>query len=274
MRLHGIGRGGNSPQEARAVHRPRSAGKGRKSGRLSRGLYVDSFDLRRPRRRCRRKPWKMRCGSRKKNIARFPPCWRRRRRSPTPSSTSREGWPSSAARLLLYRECGPAVGYLGDARSRGVHRASAAGLSLGASLKKDRSADPVAKPCNSVAGCAVAGAAGAQRSVRAARSRARPGAVLPAGNSGSRGFELFLLPRDSTDERSDGHHPAIHSAGLGAALYGGTRSATAVVAEKRGGGTGGGRLRAGGRLCRLGRLPHGCNRSHGRTAGCIFLCVL
>src|SRR5260370_42237747 len=45
VRLHGVGRGGNSPQETRAIHRARSAGTGRKSGRLSRRLHVDSFDL-------------------------------------------------------------------------------------------------------------------------------------------------------------------------------------------------------------------------------------
>src|ERR1019366_5540954 len=112
--------------------------------------------------KCREKPWKTRCGSRKKNTARFPPCWRRPQRSLTRSSMFREGWPSSgcpssAARLLLYRECGPAVEYLGDAWSRGVHWASVAGLFPGSFTQEDRSADPVAEPCDSISGCAVAG---------------------------------------------------------------------------------------------------------------------
>src|SRR5208282_763867 len=192
----------------------------------------------------------MPCGFRKKNTARSPPCWRRQRRSLTPLSTCRESWPSSAPGLLLHRECGLSVGSLGDARSRGVHRASAArrGVARGVTrdfTRKDRSADPVAKPCNFVAGCAVAGAAGAERSVRAARSRARSGAVLSAWNSRGCGLELFLLPRHPTNERSDGHHSAIHSPGLGAALYGSTRSATAIVAENRGRGISGDGLRVG-----------------------------
>ncbi len=63
----------------------------RESRRLSRRLYVDSLNISSFAERCRKKPWKTRSGSRKKSTARFPPCWRKRRRSPTPSSTLREG---------------------------------------------------------------------------------------------------------------------------------------------------------------------------------------
>src|SRR6202521_5354979 len=207
--------------------------------------------------RCRRKVWKTRCGYRKKNTARFLPCWRRLRKSPTPLSTFREGWRSSAAGVLLYWECSLSVGHFGDAGSRGIHWPSAAGLRF---AKNDRPVDLVAEPYNFVVSGGVAGPARAQRSVRSARSWARPVTVFPAWNPGSRGVELSLPPCDSADERSDGHHPAIHGPGLGAALYGGTRSAAAVAAEQRGGGTGRDGLRAGGRLCRLGRLPHGRGR--------------
>src|SRR5229473_2987775 len=222
--------------------------------------------------RYRGKPWKTRCGFRKKSTARFPPCWRRLRRSRTPLSTFREGLPSSPAGVLLYCECGISLGNFGDARARGIHWTSAAGRGV---AKDDRSADPLAEPCNFVAGRAITCPAGAERSVRAARSRARPVTVFPAWNSGSRGVELSLLPCNSTDERGDGDHPAIHGAGLGAALYGGARGAgkKTVVAENRRGWTRGNRLRAGGRLCRLGRLPHGHSWSHRCATGCIFVRV-
>src|SRR5271155_3039845 len=207
---------------------------------------------------CRRRPWKTRCGFRKKNTARSPPCWRRRRRSLTPLSTLREGRHSSrrssASGLLLHRERGVSLGCVGDARPRGVHRASAAGRSVAG---KDRSANLVAEPRNLITGGSVAGAVGAERSARAARSRARPGAAFPAWSSRGRSIELFLLSCNSTDERSDGDHPAIYGASVGIAVYDDPRSATAVVAQKRGGGIGGDRVRACGRLCRLGRLPHG-----------------
>src|SRR5208283_5048201 len=218
-----------------------------------------------------RKPWKMPCTFRKRSTARFPPCWRKRQRLLTLSSTSREGESSSAAGLPLYRERSPALGHLGDARSRGLHRASAAG---GGVTGKHRSADPVAEPRSSVAGGVVARAAGAPGSVRVARSRPRLDAVFPAGNSRCSGLELFLLPRDSADERGNGHHPAIHGSSLGVALYGAARSKAAVIAKGRGGGVGRRRLRAGRRLCWRGRLPHGRDRSHGCVAGCLFFCVL
>src|SRR6202521_1840430 len=215
----------------------------------------------------------MRCGFRKKSTARFPPCWRRLRRSLTPLSTFREGWPSSAAGLLLYCECCLSVGNFGDTRSRGVHWASAAGRRF---TKNDRPVNPVAEPYNFVAGSAITSAAGAERSIRVARSGARPGAVFSAWNSGSCGIELTLLPLDSADERGDGHHSAVHGAGLGAVLYGGTRGAgkKTVAAQKRGGGTSRRGLRARGRYRRLWRLPHGHGRCHRCVAGRIFLCVL
>src|SRR5260370_17011274 len=214
----------------------------------------------------------MRCGSRKKSTARFLPCWRRLQRSPSPSSTWREGQPSSAAGLLLYRKCGPSVGYLRDARSRCLHRAPVAGRDVAGCVPwKDRSANPVAEPRNFIAGGAIAGAAGAERSLRAACSPARRGAIFPAWNSGSRDVELSLLPRDSKDERGNGHHPAIHGAGLGVALYGGARSAASVVAEKRGGGAGRRRLCAGGRLRRFGGLPHACRRPPASPPASLFL---
>src|ERR1700730_16822074 len=227
--------------------------------------------------RCRGRPWKTRCGFRKKSTARFPPCWRKLRRSRTPLSTFREGRASSATRLFLYWECGPSVGHFGDAGSRGIHWTSATGRRVARSgAKNDRPADPLAEPRNALAGGAVAGTAGAQRSPRATRSAARPGAAFPARNPGSCSIKLSLLPLDSTDERGDCDHSAIHGAGLGSALYGGARGAgkKTVVAENRGGGTGGRRLRARGRFRRFRRLPHGRGRCHRCVTGCIFLCVL
>src|SRR4029077_17724515 len=100
--------------------------------------------------------------------------------------------------LLLHCECGLSVGNFGDARSRGIHWTPAAGRGL---AKNDRSVDPLAEPYDFVAGRAITCAVGAERGVRAARSRARPGAVFSAWNSGRRGVELSLLPRNSTDER-------------------------------------------------------------------------
>src|SRR5271156_965425 len=220
--------------------------------------------------RWRTRPWKTRSGSRKKNTARFRPCSRRRRRSLLPSSMLRDGSSSSAAWVLLHCERRSFVGNFRNARSRGVYWTPAARRGV---TKSDRSANPVAEPGDFVAGRAVAGVAGAERRVRVARSRARPGAVLPAGNSRGRGVELFLLPRDSTDKRSHRHHFAVHGAGLGAALYRSTGRAAAIVAQKRGGGTGRNGLCAGGRLCRL-APPSRCGRNRGRTTGCIFLCVL
>src|SRR5579859_1706910 len=151
----------------------------------------------------------MRYGFRKKSIARFPPCWRRRQRSPTPSSTRRDdgrssGSTSSAAGIFLYRECGFFVGSLRNARTRGVYRPPAAGHFPRGFPEEDRSANPVAEPRNVIAGRLVAGAAGAKRGVGTARARARPGAVLSARDSWSRGLELSLLPRDSTDQRGHG----------------------------------------------------------------------
>src|SRR5271170_815951 len=179
----------------------------------------------------------MLCGSRKKSTARFPPCWKRPRRSPAPLSTCRDGRATSecAPRLLLYRERGLSMGCLGDARPRRFHRAPAAGRSF---ARKHRSAHPLPEPRYSVAGGALAGAAAAERSVGTTRSRTRSAAVLSAGSFRSRCLELSLLPCHPTNKRSHSHHSAIHGAGLGVALHRGARSATAIPAEKRGGGVG------------------------------------
>jgi hypothetical protein len=153
VRLHGIGRGGNSPQKTRAVHRARSAGGGRTSGRLSRRLYVDSPDLSSFGNGVEESDGRCGASFRKKSTARFPPCWRRRRRSPTPSSTLREVRARSSAKphpLRGYFYIGSAAFLWGISATLGRaaftgHRFARRDLA-GRFTEENRSADPVAEP--------------------------------------------------------------------------------------------------------------------------------
>src|ERR1035438_5514708 len=213
----------------------------------------------------------MRSGSRKKNIVPFPRCSRRPRKSPTPSSTLREGGPASAARLFVHRERHLSFGNFGDPGSRRIHRPSAFWRDLARSFaQKYRPANPFAEPRDVISRGALAGSVGAPRSIVAARSRARSAAVFSAGNSGSGRLELSLLSGDPTNERSDRHHPAIHRAGLGVALHRRSWGAKTVTAKKRRRGFGGSGMRPGGRFCGRGALPPRSDWSNRRAAGCFF----
>src|SRR5207245_5121193 len=58
----------------------------------------------------------------------------------------------------------------------------------------------------------------------AAGASARPGQTSLAGIGWPRGLQLFLLPCHSKDQCSDRDYRSIHGAGVGAPLYGGSRS--------------------------------------------------
>src|SRR5580700_9305042 len=225
--------------------------------------------------KCQRREWKTQSGFQKRSTARFPRCWRRRQRSPIPSSTFREGWRSSAARLFLYRKRGVSLGNFSDPWPRGIYRASAARWRTAQDFTgKYRPLSPITESSDHIAGSVVADIAHAKRNICTPGSWSRSVAVFSAWHSGSGGVELFLLPRDSANERRDSHHSAIHGAGLGADLYGSARSTTAFVAEKLGSWTCRGRLCISGRPSRLRWFPHRWYWNDGRDTGCIFFRLL
>ena len=89
--------------------------------------------------------------------------------------------------------------------------------------------------------------AAADSARRCACAVAPSGAVLPARNSRAGGLQLLLLFRHPEDDRRDGHRAAIRRSGLGAALHAGATTAASDRAARQRSGSGGDRLRRGGR---------------------------
>src|SRR5580704_15224440 len=129
--------------------------------------------------RYQKKGWKTRYDFRKRSTARFPRCWRRRQRSPIPSSTFREGWRSSAARLFLYRKRGVSLGNFSDPWPRGIYRASAARWRTAQDFTgKYRPLSPITESSDHIAGSVVADIAHAKRNICTPGSWSRSVAVF------------------------------------------------------------------------------------------------
>src|SRR6202041_1634503 len=226
-----------------------------------------------------RNQWKTPYNFRKKNTARFQRCSKRRPRLPTRSSTWREARPTApgtnsttcAPRLSLYRRRGVVLGSFGNARTRGVYRASASRRSVS---RGHQSSDPFTKPRDAFAGGAVADSFDAPRMDCPESAATRLSDARSPGRSGRRGVELSLLRRDSADERCDRDHSAIHGAGVGTAVYDRARSAASIRSQDRGGCVGGCGLHAGRGPRRLGRLSHGPAGGERGSAGGLFVRLL
>lgn len=143
----------------------------------------------------------------------------------------------TTSRISLHRQRRVSVGRSRESRSSRIYRTAAAS---GTNTSADQSAHSVAKPHDIFFRYSVAGAAAVSRA-----AHTRSPAHVRAGNSRRGRIELSLLPRHSTNERCHGNHSAIHSAGMGFALYHRSRNAKADTAADRRGCASGKRNRPG-----------------------------